>query len=269
MNEQKRIYVLLGIVAAVIVLILGINFTTELKSKKTLENLEEVVAQESKQIILLGKDNCVYCQMFMPLLDYMKDEYNFDYTYINTNKITKNTLLKILDKLKIDASDFGTPHLTITENGNVVDEIAGYVDELELLSFLKKHSFAKEDSVISINYIDLEEYKNLINSDTNEVIVVGQKNCSHCMMAKPALLSIASEYGIKINYLNMTELQQAENGTELISEFNSSLTYLQTEEWGTPLMMIVKNNEVVATSNGYISKDNYVTFLKEQGIIGD
>ena len=67
----------------------------------------------------------------------------------------------------------------------------------------------------------------------------------------------------------MTEIKNEENGTELINEFNSSLAYLQNEEWGTPLMMIVKDKEVVATSNGYLSENNYVKFLKDQGIIGE
>ncbi len=269
MNEQKKIYILLGIAVAVVALILGINFTTELKSKKVLDNLDEVVAKDSKQIIVIGKDNCPYCQMFIPLLDYMKEEYNFDYTYINTNKITNNTLTKVLSKLNINAEDFGTPHLTLTENGNIIDEIAGYVDEKELLSFLQKYGFAKEDAKLPLNYIGMDEYRTLINSSTPEVIVVGQTSCSYCMMAKPSLLKIANKYGVKINYLNMTELKDQENGTDLINEFNSSLTYLQSEEWGTPLMMIVKDKEVVAKSNGYLSEDNYVKFLKDQGIIGE
>lgn len=269
MNEQKKIYILLGIFAAVVILILGVNFTTELKSKETIKKVEELVAQETKQIIVLGKDNCPYCQMFSPLLDYMKEEYEFDYTYVNTNKITKKALIEILDKLEIDADDFGTPHLTLTENGQIIDEIAGYVDEKELLAFLQKHSFVASDEALPINYIGMEEYRALINSDTAEVIVVGQTSCSHCMMAKPALLNIASKYGVKINYLNLTELQSAENGKDLITEFNTSLSYLENEEWGTPLMMIVKNKEVVATSNGYLSENDYINFLKKQGIIGE
>lgn len=269
MNEQKKVYILLGIAVAVVILILGVNFTTELKSKKVLENLEEIIAKESKQIIVIGKDNCPYCQMFVPLLDYMKEQYSFDYTYINTNKITSRTLTKVLDKLKINAEDFGTPHLTLTEKGNIVDEIAGYVDEKELLAFLQKYGFAGEDAKLSLDYIGMDEYRALINSQTPEIIVVGQTSCSHCMMAKPALLNIATKYGVKINYLNMTEIKNEENGTELINEFNSSLAYLQNEEWGTPLMMIVKDKEVVATSNGYLSENNYVKFLKDQGIIGE
>lgn len=269
MNEQKKVYILLGIAVAVVILILGVNFTTELKSKKVVENLEEIIAKDSKQIIVIGKDNCMYCQMFIPLLDYMKEQYNFDYTYINTNKITSRTLTKVLDKLKINAEDFGTPHLTLTEKGNIVDEIAGYVDEKELLAFLQKYGFAGGDAKLSLNYIGMDEYRVLINSQIPEVIVVGQTSCSHCMMAKPALLNIATKYGVKINYLNMTEIKNEENGTELINEFNSSLAYLQKEEWGTPLMMIVKDKEVVATSNGYLSENNYVKFLKDQGIIGE
>ena len=135
MNEQKKVYILLGIAVAVVILILGVNFTTELKSKKVLENLEEIIAKDSKQIIVIGKDNCPYCQMFVPLLDYMKEQYSFDYTYINTNKITGRTLTKVLDKLKINAEDFGTPHLTLTEKGNIVDEIAGYVVLVKMLSY--------------------------------------------------------------------------------------------------------------------------------------
>lgn len=269
MNEQKKIYILLGVIVAIVALVLGVNFTTELKSKKTLENLDKVAAQESKQIIVIGKDNCPYCQMFIPLLDYMKEQYGFYYTYINTNKITKKTLTSILDKLEISAEDFGTPHLTLTENGNIIDEIAGYVDEKELLSFLQKYEFAPADAKLSLNYINFDEYKNLISSENEEVIVVGQTSCSYCMMAKPALLSIASEYGVKINYINLTEIKNAENGTELIEQFNKSLDYLSSEEWGTPLMLVVKNNEVVATSNGYLSKTNYIKFLKDQGIIGE
>ncbi len=269
MNEQKKIYILLGVFAAVVVLVLGVNFITELKSKETIKKVEEVVAQESKQIIVLGKDNCPYCQMFSPLLNYMGEKYDFDYTYVNTNKITKKALIEILDILKINANDFGTPHLTLTENGNIIDEIAGYVDEKALLEFLQKYSFAPSDAILPINYIGMEEYRTLINSETAEVIVVGQTNCSHCMMAKPALLNIASQYGVKINYLNLTEIQKEENGKELITEFNSSLSYLANEDWGTPLMMIVKDKEVVATSNGYLSESNYVKFLKTQGIIGE
>lgn len=270
MNEQKRLYIILGIIAAIIVLILGINFYNEYKSKTYLKTFDSAITNGEKQLILVGRGTCVYCQMFTPLLEYMKEQYGFDYLYVNTDKITQKGLNQVLDKLNINADDFGTPHLSLVENGQVLDEISGYVDEKELLMFLKNNGYAPEDAVLPLNYITFEDYKNLINSDTPEIIVIGQTSCSACMRAKPSLLEIASKYNLKINYFNITEeLYSSENSTELIAEFNSSLSFLTEEQWGTPLMIIVKNKEVIANSKGFLSTNNYISFFKEHGIIGE
>ena len=223
---------------------------------------------DEQQIILLARENCSYCQMFVPILEYMKETYNFEYLYVDTTKISSKGLKGVLDKLNIDEDSFGTPYLSLVKSGKVIDEIAGYVDEKELLEFLKKNGYAEETSKLPINYINFNEYKDLITSETPQVIVIGQTNCSHCIAAKPALLSIARDYNIKINYFDVTALTTEENSTELIEEFNNSLSYLSESDWGTPLMLIVKNNEAVAVNNGYVSKDNYIEFLSSEGLIG-
>lgn len=269
MNEQKRLYIILGVICAIIVLIMGINFVNEYNTKKYLETYDTAMASEERHMIVIGRDNCVYCQMFIPLLDYMKEQYGFDYLYINTNKITKKGLNRVLDELNVDKSKFGTPHVSLIENGKVIDEILGYVDEKEVLTFLQKYGYAPEDATLPINYVDYSQYEKLIASSTPQLIVIGQTSCSACMMAKPSLLEIGNKYGVKINYLNLTELQTSDNGSELITKFNNSLAFLTEESWGTPLMIVVKNNEVIASSKGFLSTDTYVSFLKEQGFIGE
>lgn len=269
MNEQKKLYIILGAIVLIIAIVLGINFVNEYNSKKYLETFNATIEKTDKQMILVGRDTCGYCQMFSPLLKYMSEQYGFEYLYVNTDKITSKGLKSVLEKLNINAADFGTPHLSIVANGNVVDEIAGYADEQELLTFLKDNGYANEEASLPLSYIDYSQYKDLIKSSTPEVIVIGQTNCSACMMAKPSLLEVASKHSVKINYFNVTELKDSENSEELITEFNSSLTYLQEEDWGTPLMLIVKDGEVIGSSKGYLSADSYVTFLKEQGIIGE
>lgn len=269
MNEQKKLYIILIAIVAFIVLIFGINFVNEYNSKKYLETFNTTIEGGEKTLILIGRKSCVYCQMFQPLLDYMKEQYNFDYLYVDTDKISEKGLNQVIETLEINPDDFGTPHLSLVENGNVIDDIPGYVDEIKLLAFLVKNGYAPADSKVALNYIDFEQYKTLINSETPELFVIGQTSCSACMMAKPALLSIADKYNIKINYLNLTEVQSSENGSELIKEFNSSLTFLTEEEWGTPLMIVVKNREVIGSSKGYHSEDDYISFLKEQGFIGE
>ena len=269
MNEQKKLYIVLGILVAFIVVIIGVNFINEYRSKQYLETFESTISSEEQNLILVGRDTCVYCQLFGPLLDYMSEQYKFEYLYVNVDKITSKGLDNVLDKLNIDKESFGTPHLSLVKSSTVIDEIAGYVDENELLEFLKKNGYAPESASLPINNISFDEYKEIINSDSPQIIVIGQTGCSHCMLAKPALLSIASEYNVKINYLNLTDLKEADTDNVLIDEFNSSLDYLNNEQWGTPLMLVVKNGEVVSTSNGFVSKDVYVDFLKGQGFIGD
>lgn len=269
MNEQKKLYVILGVIVAFLVLVFGIDFVNEQRSKKYLETFNSTVESGERKLILLAREGCVYCQMFEPLLDYMKEIYGFDYLYVDTDLISKKGLSQVLETLNIDPDDFGTPHLSLVESGKKVDEIAGYVDESKLLAFLVKNGFAPADSKVALNYIDYEQYKTLITSENPELIVIGQTSCSACMMAKPALLSIADKYNVKINYLNLTDVQSSENGSELIKEFQTSLKFLAEEEWGTPLMIVVKNKEVIGSSKGYHSEEEYVSFLKKQGFIGE
>ena len=269
MNEEKKLYIFLGILAVFIIGILGVNYINERGSKKYLESFESAISSDKQQIILVGRDNCVYCQLFTPLLDYMSESYGFEYMYVNTNEISTKGLNTVLEKLNIDKENFGTPHLSLVKSGNIIDEIAGYVDENELLQFLKNNGYAPEDANLPIRNISYSEYKEIINSDTQQIVVIGQSGCKYCMLAKPALLSIASNYNIKINYFNMTSLQESDNSESLTQEFNSSLDYLNNDGWGTPLMLIVKNGEVISASNGFISEETYVKFLKSQGIIGD
>ena len=248
MNEQKKLYIILIAIVAFFVLIFGINFINENNTKKYLETFNSIIESGEKKIILLGKESCPYCQMFQPLLDYMKEEYSFDYLYIDTTKITSKGLSEVIETLNIDPDDFGTPHLSLVEGGKVVDDILGYVDEKQLLNFLIKYEYAPKDAAIPLNYVDYPEYEELIESETPEVLVIGQTSCSACMMAKPALITIADQYDVKINYLNLTELKEDKNGAELIEKFNSSLEFYTKEEWGTPLMIIVKDKEVIGSS---------------------
>lgn len=269
MNEEKKLYIFLGIIGVIIVLIFGINFLNEHNSKKYLESFEEVIANEEQQIVLLARENCSYCQMFTPLLDYMAEKYGFEYLYVDTNKLTDKALSSVLEKLNVNEEDFGTPHLSIVESGSVIDDVPGYADEQKLLAFLKKYGYVGENESLPLNYLNFESYKETIKSSDPRVIVIGQDSCGYCMMAKPVLLSIADKYDVKINYLNMTELNNMENSQEILTEFNTSLAYLSEEEWGTPLMLVVKDNKVVGHYNGYGSEEDYINFLKEQGIIGE
>ena len=262
MDEKKRIIVLLSIVAAVILLIIGGSIYESHKSNSYLDDFYSAFNGSENKLVMIGRDNCSWCQLFKPVLDSMHEEYGFDYLYINTNELTSSVFSKLLKTIGVAEDNFGTPLTIVVKNGEVVDSINGYVDDQDLFEFLKKYEFISKDAKLALNYVDYNGYKSVVRSSENKILVLGQTTCSHCIKVKPILSSIAKEYGITINYLDITKLSDEEK-----EKFTKYLTYLNDTEWGTPLTLIVKNSEVIDSVNGELDYDGYVELFKNNGFI--
>ena len=262
MDEKKKTIILFSIVAAVILLIIGGSIYEGHKSKVYLNDFYSALNGSENKLVMIGRDNCSWCQLFKPVLDSMKEEYGFDYLYVNTNELTNGVFNKMLKDIGVDKNSFGTPLTIVVKDGEVIDSLNGYVDEQELLSFLKKYDFVSKDAKLALNYVDYSGYKDVVNSSEKKILVLGQTTCGYCIKAKPILSSISKEYGITINYLNVNTLSDEEKG-----KFTKYLTYLNENEWGTPLTLIVKHNEVVDSANGLLDHDGYVELFKKNGFI--
>ena len=92
-------------------------------------------------------------------------------------------------------------------------------------------------------------------------MVFAQTGCSHCEEARPVLNDIAEEYGITINYLNITDLS-----TDDQTSMTESLDIL-SDGFGTPLTIVVQNKEVIDSIEGHDSEETMVEFFKENGFI--
>ena len=79
--------------------------------------------------------------------------------------------------------------------------------------------------------------------------------------ARPVLNDIAEEYGITINYLNITDLS-----TDDQTSMTESLDIL-SDGFGTPLTIVVQNKEVIDSIEGFDSEETMVEFFKENGFI--
>lgn len=262
MNEKKKIIVLLGAIAAVILLIVVCSFIENKKSKKYLNEFYSAFNGSEEKLVMIGRDNCSWCQLFKPSLDSMHDKFGLEYLYVNTNELTSSVFKKLLKDVGVDEKEFGTPYTIVVKNGEVVDSLNGYVDEVELLEFLKNHKFVSKDSKLSLNYIDYNGFKSVAKSNENKILVLGQTTCGYCIKAKPILSKISDEYGITINYLNITNLSTEEKG-----KLSKYVSYLDENEWGTPLTLIVKNGEVIDSANGLLDEEGYVKLFKDSGFI--
>lgn len=264
MNENKRMYIVIGVVIAFIALIVGSVISSNIKNKEIYEEFIEDFTSEEKEVIFLERPTCSYCQLTAPIMESLSEKYDFDYNDINTDQVKSSTLTKMLDKLGLSDEEFGTPYIAIIQDGKVIASQPGYAEEVDVFKFFQDNGVIGKDEEFKeiLNYVDYKGYKKIIASDEPQLMVMVQTGCGACISAKPVLEEISEEYDITINALNITNLSDEDR-----QELSSTLDYLNKNEWGTPLLLIVKNNQVIDASNGYLDEDAYEIFLKKNDFI--
>ena len=267
-NKQKMITIILAVLAIILVLILLFiklrdkGVIGSLDSNKMIKEFNEIYESEDRSVIYYASPTCGYCSLLSPILDTISNDYEMDYFYLDSTKLSNNERKQILKKLDIERH--ATPITVIVEDGEVIDKVEGYVQASEYLEFFKKNEMVPEDAVYSaeanINYIEIDEYLKLIEEKGTNVIVAGQTTCSHCIAIKPALNSVAKDYDLTINYINVDVLSEEES-----NKFFESLKKLEYDDpdfvekgsFGTPLILIVENGKI----KNYISGERTISQL--------
>lgn len=258
MSKEKKKSLIITILLAVIAVILICVFAfiemrksgviSSEESREIMEEFYDAYQDDEKEIIYYASSSCGYCEMQKPILELIAEDYDLDYVSIDSSLLSSKQKKEMIEKLNIEGS---TPTIVVVENEKVVGTNVGYTDGRELVKFFKDNGVLKEDAVYSaekyITFINYDEYKSLIRSSDTHIIVVGQTSCSHCISYKPALNSVAEDYDLTINYLNITELSQEES--EKFSESLKKIEYndpdfVEDGSFGTPLTLIVKDGKV-------------------------
>ena len=90
------------------------------------------------------------------------------------------------------------------------------------------------------------------------------------MSAKPILNNISKAYKVKVNYLDLTDMNTndlndfSENLKKL--EFDSE-TFLENESLNLPTILIIKKGKIVSYLEGLKSLEEYIDYLKENEAI--
>lgn len=278
-KKDKKTIVLMIIGCLLCVAFLGIfifsdvmpNLKENEESNKIINEFRKKFNSKERNVLYYASDECSYCQLQSPILEELEDEYEFDYYYIDKTKLSSTDKKEILDTLEIEDA---TPTTIIVENGKVVDTAVGYVEGNEITAFFIENEILEEDAVYPgekyLNVISFTEYKRLIASNGTNVVVIGQTGCSHCTAIKPALNKVSEKYGVEINYLNMTNLEEDES-----DEFMSTLTQIQYNDpdfvesgsFGTPLTLIVTNGKVEKYISGSRTTSQLAREFRKIGLI--
>ena len=263
MNEKQKLYVILSTIIILVVTMVVIGVTEQQQGEKILNKVKNALNNETGELIYIKRTGCSWCDLYQDELSYMKSNYELEYYEVDIKKLTEKQLSELLYILEIDGSTFGTPHMTYVKDGKVIEQLSSYNTADDLFAFSQKHEQISLEASLPVNYISFDEYKETIKSKTPEVIVLGQTGCGYCVAARPVLDSVVEDYDVKINYFNISKFTLQEEK----DEFTASLKYLEENQIGTPLMLIVKNGEVIASLENLNTKEKYVEFLRTNKII--
>ena len=105
-------------------------------------------------VIVLGFDQCIYCQNMLEYLDELSDVKKIKYNYININEISDDELNSFVEK-NDNISLKSVPILLIIKDGVVVDKLIGFNDD-------------EDDEVISellSDYGLISDFNNLVDEN--------------------------------------------------------------------------------------------------------
>lgn len=120
-----------------------------------------------------------------------------------------------------------------------------------------------DDEQKDFNDIDIDEYLDLYDGSEDSIVLFSRPTCGYCQIAEPILHHIAYQYKLTINHVNTDEMSSSDE-TKLVE----SDDYF-SDGFGTPLLVVVSNGEIVDMVSGLVDTDSYVSFFTDNGFIDE
>ena len=120
-----------------------------------------------------------------------------------------------------------------------------------------------ESEQADLNEIDIDEYLDLKSDSDASIIYIARPTCYYCQQEEPIVKNIVYEYGVTVNYLNTDELD-----SDGLADLVQSDDYF-SEGFGTPILMVVQDDEIVEVLEGLQERDTIVNFFTEHGFINE
>ena len=174
----------------------------------------------------------------------------------------KNTTIVVLVLIIVFGASYFTSELQECDNGGSSTTTSS-ADNNSSNDTTSTSSDIPEDEQGDLNDIDIDEYLDLKEGSEASIIYIARPTCHYCQEMEPIVRNIVYEYGIEVNYLNTDELNDDGQAKLIKSDDYFS------EGYGTPLLLVVKDDEIVDIQEGLSDKDTTVNFLKDNGFINE
>ena len=122
---------------------------------------------------------------------------------------------------------------------------------------LEEENRKAAESISNLTVIDVSKMKELFSSNDTKIIFVGSLTCPHCTAIKPVINSVVKDLNVTVYYLELSTMTDEEN-----TEYYSINEFLKNNN-SIPLVMAVKNNEVIDSFVGEKDSKDVEEFLKK------
>ena len=111
---------------------------------------------------------------------------------------------------------------------------------------------------VGLNQITYSDYKKMVEDGDAFVVVIERAGCGYCQMYMPILEEYVKEKQIAVTYIDTDTLTENE-----FNELSNTNKYLKKNNWGTPTTLFMYGSSVIDSIPGYVDKDKFVDFVKE------
>ena len=228
MNKNLKIFLLVGVVVAV--LLLSFFIKPDKGYKKISYN--EYKNMTGYSIVYIGENE-----------EILKSFKDLD--------INKKYNIKHLDYSKLkeeEKKDKSSEIVEIWEDGKLVKD---YSFDTFIL---------KDNNKSLVKDVDIDTYYKLKDSDGFHFMLIGREGCSYCQMFTEVINELYNDHKVEIYYLDTDKLDES-GYTKLLS----SDEYFQGQ-WGTPTSILYYNGEKIDLIGGYVPKDQLIARLDKAGL---
>ncbi len=265
--ENKRFLIVIAIFIGVIFLVPILA----LFQKDDVSAVERAINGNQTQLVYVGSSTCPWCEQFEPILAKIARDEGFSYLEIDLEKLSSAENTKLRDLLGKRDSSFGVPHTVLVGNGQVLAELQGFNEEVDLYNFLVENNFIdgslreetrEENEDLDggeINNALIEEINTLLNDDNRDLLVLGSSTCPWCEQFVPVLEAVAAETTLNYLYVELDKESQA--------TYFKILDILNIADFGVPYSLVVVDGQIISELSGYRDEEGLLEYLRAEEVI--
>lgn len=257
------------IIFVVLLIVLSIFFLfIDNKNNKTNTNYFEKInidsymklydeSNKTIEYIYLYNSSCISCNTYEDNLSKLESEFKikikkFDYTKLSDKELerlkTSNSFLE--DGITI-------PTLLSIKNGKENLAVGGVRGYSALKNFVLS---SREDEIKnSFNKIDVDEYLSILGSKDKSIIYICDSSAD-CNKFSMVLDEVSKNKKIKINYLNTENINSNDDWKKI-----ESSNKIFSKMWFMPVIMVVKDNNIINYKMEVLNKTDLNKFLSKNG----